>query len=80
MGDGSNFKHGQPAYQSAIISSSTTGLKSRGKGNKFCKEAFGSGFRIAGGDSPSTMSDADIPSSFSTPAAVKTTKAAQQVC
>lgn len=79
MGDGSNFKHGQPAYQSAIISSSTAGPKARGKGNKFGKDAFGSGFRIAGGDSPTTLSDADIPStqSFS---AIKTIKTTQEVC
>lgn len=78
MGDGSKFKHGQPAYQSAIIASSTTGIKSRGKGTKFTKEAFGSGFRIAGGDSPSALSDADIPASLST-AGIQTKKATQQV-
>lgn len=66
MGDGSNFKPGQPAYQSAILSSTTVGVKSRGKGNKFGKEAFGSGFRLAGGDSPTTLSDADIPTSLAT--------------
>ncbi|CAL8080934.1 unnamed protein product [Orchesella dallaii] len=77
IGDGSNFKPGQPAYQSAILPSTTAGAKSRGKGSKFSKEALGSGFRIAGGDSPTALSDADIPSTLCAPG-VKSSKMSQQ--
>jgi hypothetical protein len=65
--DGSNFRHGQPAYQSAIVTSTSSGLKkNRGKGKGWSNQDynFGSGFRIAGGDeSPTALSDIDIPSS-----------------
>ncbi|CAG7725378.1 unnamed protein product [Allacma fusca] len=55
---GNNFRHGQPAYQSAILPS--TGAKMARKANKRHKEE---GDARSGRESPTTMSDIDAPSS-----------------
>lgn len=56
----SNFRHGQPAYQSAILPSTTA--RPGGVGKKTKRSKDDSDKCSAGRESPTTMSDIDAPS------------------